>query len=208
VQDRAITGATPVALPENTFLIHDREYADFVIKLKYRFSTTKGNSGLQYRSKIDSERPYSVIGFQANVVTQDADRSFAMLWEERGRELLARCGERVVVVASPDPATKGFERNVSGTLADCEVIKSSVRPYPEWNEYVIVAYKTRLVHVLNGRVTIDITDEDADRHAKSGFFALQIHRGVPMRVQFKDLTVRMLASPPRWEAEYGVPDST
>lgn len=208
VQEGAITGTTAVSLPENTFLIHDGEFSDFVVRLKYRFSTEAGNSGLQYRSRPDRERPYSVIGYQANVVTQDADRSFAMLWEERGRELLARCGEKVVLRHSDDPALKGFERRVSGGLADCEGIRAAVRPYPQWNDYIIVAYKNRLVHILNGRVTIDVTDEDPDARAMTGFFALQIHRGLAMRVQFTDLQLRPLTSQPRWETEFGVPAAT
>ena len=167
-----------------------------------------GNSGLQYRSRPDRERPHSVIGYQANVVTQDADRSFAMLWEERGRELLARCGERVVLRDSADPAAKGFERRVSGSLAGCDEIRAAVRPYPQWNDYVVVAYGNRLVHILNGRVTIDVTDEDPDGRAMTGFFALQIHRGLPMRVQFTDLQLRPLTSQPQWETEFGVPKTT
>lgn len=208
VQEGAITGTTAIALPENTFLIHDGEFSDFVVRLKYRFSTEAGNSGLQYRSRPDHERPYSVIGYQANVVTQDADRSFAMLWDERGRELLARCGEQVVLRHSDDPTLKGFERRVSGSMAGCVEIRAAVRPYPQWNDYVIVAYKNRLVHILNGRVTVDVTDEDPDGRAMTGFFALQIHRGLPMRVQFTDLQLRPLTSQPQWDREFGVLDAT
>jgi hypothetical protein len=207
VEDGAITGQTAVALAENTFLIHEGDFADFEIRLKYRFSTTVGNSGLQYRSRLDNERSFSVIGYQANIVTQDADRTFAMLWEERARELLARCGERVVVVDSSDAASKGFERRNAGALASCDTIRAAARPYPEWNDYTIVAHRNRLVHILNGSVTLDVTDNDGDGRAMSGFFALQIHRGLAMRVQLKDIEVRALTSPPQWNARFGVPDS-
>jgi hypothetical protein len=149
VEDGAITGRTPIALTENTFLIHHGRFADFELRLKYRFLTPVGNSGLQYRSRPDRSRPYSVIGYQANVVTQNADRTFAMLWEERGRELLARCGETVRIVHSTDSATKGFERQLTVPAESCDAIRNDARPYPQWNDY---GWVTKRVTQLNRKI--------------------------------------------------------
>jgi hypothetical protein len=193
VEDGAITGRTTIALAENTFLIHQGRFADFEIRLKYRFPTPVGNSGLQYRSRPDRSRPYSVIGYQANVVTQNADRTFAMLWEERGRELLARCGETVRVVDSTDPSTKGFARQLTSPATPCDAIRNDARPFPQWNDYIIVAKGNRLMHWLNGRLTVDVIDDDADARSLDGAFALQIHRDIAMTVQFKDIEVRAYA---------------
>lgn len=192
VEDGAITGRTTVPLAENTFLIHAGSFSDFELRLKYRFLTPVGNSGLQYRSRPDRSRPYSVIGYQANVVTQNADRTFAMLWEERGRELLARCGESVRVVHSDDTAARGFERQFKSPAQSCDSIRNSARPYPQWNDYVVVAKGNRLVHWLNGSLTVDVIDDDADARSMEGAFALQIHRDIAMVVQFKDIEVRVI----------------
>jgi hypothetical protein len=194
VEDGAITGRTTVPLAENTFLVHSGRFADFEVRLKYRFLTPVGNSGLQYRSRRDRSRPYSVIGYQANVVTQNADRTFAMLWEERGRDLLARCGESVRVVRSADSATKGFERQLTSPARSCDSIRNNARPYPQWNDYVIVARGNRLTHWLNGSLTVDVIDDDTDARSTDGSFALQIHRDIAMVVQFKDIEVRALPS--------------
>ena len=47
----------------------------------------------------------------------------------------------------------------------------------------------------NGKVTLEVIDEDP-RAPREGQFALQIHRDMVMGVQFKDLEVRTLDSPP------------
>lgn len=62
------------------------------------------------------------------------------------------------------------------------VIKSE-----EWNVYTIVANGNQLTHIINGRVTVSVVDEDQSGSAKSGVLALQIHVGPAMVVQFKDI---------------------
>jgi len=45
-------------------------------------------------------------------------------------------------------------------------------------------------HFINGKQTIDVTDEDAAHAPKEGLLALQIHAGPAMVVQFKDLILK------------------
>ena len=89
VIDGAITGRTDIPLEENTYLIREGTFSDFEARLKYRFLTEIGNSGLQYRGRGIEGKPFVVRGYQANIVTTHADRTFAMLWEDEARELLA-----------------------------------------------------------------------------------------------------------------------
>jgi len=68
VEDEAIVGRTTADAPirNNTFLIwKDGELGDFRLQLEYRIEG--GNSGVQYRSKIDDAAKWIVGGYQAEI---------------------------------------------------------------------------------------------------------------------------------------------
>ena len=46
------------------------------------------------------------------------------------------------------------------------------------------------MHFINGKKTVDVTDLDAEKAAKSGILALQLHKGKNMTVQFKNIRLR------------------
>src|SRR5207247_1351662 len=49
-----------------------------------------------------------------------------------------------------------------------------------------------LQHFINGKPTVDVTDECEAKAAQSGVLALQIHAGQPMTVAFKNLRIKTL----------------
>ena len=53
----------------------------------------------------------------------------------------------------------------------------------------MVAKGNHLQHFINGKQTVDVTDETAEG-AKKGVLALQIHQGAPFTVQFKDIVLK------------------
>ena len=53
----------------------------------------------------------------------------------------------------------------------------------------VVAKGGHLQHFINGKQTVDVTDETAEG-AKKGVLALQIHAGAPFTVQFKDIVLK------------------
>jgi hypothetical protein len=58
---------------------------------------------------------------------------------------------------------------------------------------VVIAKGNHLQHFINGMQTVDVTDEQASKAAKSGVLALQIHVWPkPMTVQFKDIRIKTL----------------
>lgn len=181
VEDGAITGETRPEAPlaANSFLIWEGEMEDFELRLKFRIFS--GNSGVQYRSRELGD--FRVGGYQADI---DADGNWVgILYEEQGRGILARRGERVTLDAHG-------ERQVE-KLADfdAEEFAKSV-PSGEWHEFVIRAVGPHLVQSINGITTIELHDGDASRARTKGIIALQLHVGPAMKVQFKDLTVRPL----------------
>ena len=94
VKDGAITGQTTADNPTkgNTFLIwRGGKVADFELRLKFRM--VGGNSGIQYRSEDKGD--FVVGGYQADM---DAGMHFiGILYEERGRGILAKRGQKLVV---------------------------------------------------------------------------------------------------------------
>lgn len=189
VQDGAITGKTSnegeSKIKHNTFLVwKEGTVGDFELTLKYRIE--KGNSGVQYRSKElkPGENGPIVSGYQADF---EAGKTYSgILYEERGRGILAKRGEKTKIVAKEDG--KGHKVEVTGEVGKSDEIQAAIKD-EDWNDYKIVAKGNHLQHFINGKLTVDVTDEH-EGAAKEGILALQIHAGPAMVVQFKDLVLK------------------
>jgi mono/diheme cytochrome c family protein len=153
---------------------------------------------MQYRSRPDPGQNSSVSGYQANVVTPDAKERFEMLSDENARGVLALLGEKTDVFERNGK----IQRRVLGIVNPPEALYAAVKPYPAWNDYVVIAYGNHFVHAVNGFLAIDALDNDFDRRPGEGFFALQIHPGPPMGVQFKDIEVKDLTAPPDFTGQF------
>lgn len=189
VKDGAITGQTgpETNLKHNTFLVWKGGQVDD-FELRFRYRIVKGNSGVQYRSKVAEQGPQGPIvgGYQADF---EAGTTYSgILYEERGRGILAQRGQKVVV----RPAAGGKHKvEVTGSVGNSADIQATIQS-EQWNDYVVVARGNHLVHTINGRTTVDVTDEDAAHAAKSGVLAFQVHVGPPMTVQLKDVRLKKL----------------
>ena len=179
VQDGAITGQTT---PEkqtdpNTFLIwQGGTVADFQLDCDFRL--IGGNSGIQYRSEKKIE-PWVIGGYQADF---DAAGKYAgILYEERGRGILALPGEKVEI-------PPGGKKKVIGSVGEADDIRAALKK-EQWNHYTIIAKGNHLIHKINGVVTVEVIDNDVDNRSMSGLLALQVHKGPPMTVQFKNMVL-------------------
>jgi hypothetical protein len=198
VQDGAITGKSPEdpnkpgrsPLSHNTFLVwKGGTVSDFELRLQYRITSASGNSGIQYRSKVASEGPYGPIvsGYQADFET--GKTYSGILYEEKGRGILAKRGQQVVIKPADGDATK-HKVEVTGEVGSSDEIQATIKP-GEWNEYVIIAKGNHLQHFINGKKTVDVTDNQ-EKAASEGILAFQMHAGPPMTVQFKDIVLKTL----------------
>ena len=84
---------------------------------------------------------------------------------------------------------KDCKRQVAGSVGNSEEIQAAIKK-EDWNDYVIVARGNHLQHFINGKQTVDVTDECESKAAKSGVLALQIHVGGPMTVEFKNIRIK------------------
>lgn len=190
VKDGVITATATKEnpVPHNTFLIWKAgEASDFTLVLKYKMTPGDEkkftNSGIQYRSKVLDAEKFIVSGYQADF--EYGEKYSGILYEEKGRGILAQRGQQVVLKQGEKPAKPVIE--VTGTTGDSKEIQTSINK-DDWNEYKIVAQGNRVQHYINGKLTADVTDETAEA-PKTGVIALQMHQGPPMQVQFKDIVL-------------------
>ena len=185
VKEGAITGQTTKDNPTNgnTFIVfEDGEVGNFELRLKYRI--IGGNSGIQYRSKELGD--WVIGGYQADI--DSGDTFSGIVYEERGRGILAKRGEMTYIAPTDDGK---HQVEVIASLGNAEDIGSEIKK-EDWNDYRVIAYNRHLIHIINGRVTSQVYDYDADHAAASGLLALQLHAGPPMLVQFKDIRIKKL----------------
>ncbi|MBT7917658.1 MAG: DUF1080 domain-containing protein [Planctomycetaceae bacterium] len=183
VQDGAITGQTTKDKPTdgNTFIIYrGSQPSNFELRLQFRI--VGGNSGVQYRSK--EVKKWVVGGYQADF--DGAGNWTGTLYEERGRGVLAKRGNKVVIDENGKKIRVGATTNEQDILA--------VTKKEGWNDYTIIANGNHLTQILNGKVTIDVTDNQNSKAATEGLLALQLHAGPPMTVQFKNIQIREIAA--------------
>lgn len=191
VEEGAIVGQTTAKEPIklNEFLIwKEGEVADFDLRLQFRVSGGRANSGIQYRSKRMPEVGKWVAGgYQADI---DATNQYmGILYEERGRGILVNVAEKAEIRPTEDGK---WEKKIVGSLGKKDELLETVKP-EEWIDYQIVAKGNHLVHKLNGKTVVDAMDHDKEHAAKSGILAFQIHVGPPMKVEFKDIRLKNLA---------------
>ena len=159
----------------NTFLIWEGgNLGDFELTLKARVKGNN-NSGIQYRSKVLNAKTWSVGGYQMDM--HPAPNYLGMMYEERGRGIIAQRGENVIIDSEGKKTSKGKpDKEKKDNLAD-------------WNEFKISAIGNKLTHMVNGKVTVSIEDNENGKKATSGVIALQLHAGGPMRLEVKDISL-------------------
>ncbi|MDG1890680.1 MAG: DUF1080 domain-containing protein [Verrucomicrobiota bacterium] len=184
VRDGSITGQTTKENPTkgNTFIIWRAGTVDnFELRLQYRI--VGGNSGIQYRSRDHGN--WVVGGYQGDF--ESGNTFSGILYEERGRGILAQRGQLTAIHANGDK----HRVEVVGSLGESGDIQSHIKK-EDWNDYKIIADGHRFVHVINGRVTAIVVDHDEKNRRNRGVLALQLHAGPPMTVQFRDIKLRKL----------------
>jgi uncharacterized protein (TIGR03067 family) len=188
VKDGAIVGQTTTEHPitHNTFLIWTNgQVGDFELRCKFRITAQNdknfANSGIQYRSKVLDPKGWVVGGYQADM---EAGSTYTgILYEERmKRGIMATRGERVLWDTN-------CVKRVLGTMGTSDEIQAVIKKN-DWNDYLIRAEGNHLQHYINGRETVDVTDDCEAQRASSGVLALQLHQGFPMKVEFRDLELR------------------
>lgn len=184
VEDGAIVGRTSAEdpIPANSFLIWRQGVLDN-FELRFDYLIEGGNSGLQYRA-LERPRewgPHILGGLQADF--EDGTRHTGGLYGERSRRILARRGEKVQVGADGKPT-------VVGNVGDPDELQKSI-DMDGWNSFHVIARGNHYIHKINGQVMVDVIDNDPNAPT-SGLLGLQVHRGPPMTVRFRNILLKRL----------------
>jgi hypothetical protein len=163
VEDGAIVGGSlDTAVPRNEFLCTTKNYENFELKVKFKLVGDKAKANAGVQFRTKRiPNHHEVSGYQA-----DAGQDYwgALYDESRRNKVLAK------------PAK--------------EVIEKLVK-YDDWNEYVIHCEGPRIQLWLNGKQTVDYTEEDK-KVERSGVIGLQIHGGAKAKAYYKDITIQEL----------------
>lgn len=188
VEDGAITSQTTPekTLTQPNYLIwKGGEPGNF--DMRFEFRIIGGNSGVQIRSKLLPD--WDTNGYQADI--EDGTQWVGCLFEHT-RVALGLRGEKVVI-------DEDGTRHVTKVADPAELLKHIRRQ--EWNDYRILADGSDILLQINGATFTEVSDYQKDMAASSGVIGLQIHPGPPMKVQFRNLRIRMLKSEDEKENE-------
>ncbi len=179
VEDGCLTGKTDGPLRYNRFLTwRGGTLRNFEMRVQVKVSPG-GNSGLQYRG---TERPdlgeTVVTGYQCDVVAKRPDYN-GMLYEERGRRILAHSGEKVVIDPKGQPWVVGS-------------FPLKAFPPDEWHEYRVLAEGNHYRHWIDDIPTVDVIDLDENGRKLEGVLAVQVHVGPSMKIQYKNFYLKTL----------------
>ena len=166
------------------WLISDREFSDFELRLKVRgFRESKGNSGVQVRSRYDSDARW-LDGPQVDIHPPAPWRT-GLIYDE----------------------TREVKRWIFPSLRNWDIEASSGPKqwkwkYADegdgWNDLHVVCRGTNIQTVVNGIRIADLDgagllDDEAHRKHNvglAGHIALQLHTGDDLYIQYKDLLIR------------------
>jgi 3-keto-disaccharide hydrolase len=181
VEDGAITGKTTVKQPLDhaTYLFwRGGKLADFELRATYRFQGSFGNSGINFRSQQLPK--WDVKGYQADMET--GPNYSGILYECNQRAIMTQRGQKVVI-------DENGKRKVTA-LPDAPDYQKLIKPN-DWNEYTVIARGPEIVLKINGAVTSQVIDREIGKAAADGLITLQLHPGKPMKVQFKNIRIKV-----------------
>ena len=178
VKDGVIHGTTHENKTNgNTFLILDApEVEDF--HLVYEARCFGNNSGVMYRSKVVDDKKFVMAGYQCDL--HPKPEFCAMIYGEK-------MGKRGIIIKRGEK----MEIDEAGKKTVISKDKAGKVDITKWNTYEVICKGNHIIHKLNGKVAIDLVDNDKSKLLK-GSIGLQLHAGKPMKVDFRNIRLKRL----------------
>ena len=158
-----VGGSLTEKVPRNEFLRTDKQYTNFILKLKFKLAGTNGfvNGGVQIRSQPAKNPTNEMVGYQCDL----GEGYWGALYDESRRNK---------VLVKPDAAA----------------VTKALKP-GEWNEYLIRARGKLIEAAINGVKMFTYTEPD-DTLPQYGFIGLQVHGNGMTEASYKDITIQFL----------------
>jgi len=187
VQDGAITAFTAeegVTRRENTCLIWKGTVSDFVLRLSFRLrdviTEKPANSGVLYRSR--RVQNWQVRGYQCDL---HGPHTGSLILLEDDNDPRSMWGHSVVI----KPTSRRPILESKGAVTNPDRFKDIIK-IGDWNELEISAQGSRIVHKINGVVTLEAKDETVLAGAVPGLLAIELKRAT--NLQFKNIRLKRL----------------
>ncbi len=163
IEDGCIVGGSlETVVPRNEFLCTTKTFENFELKVTFKLVGDKEKANAGVQFRTKRiPKNHEVIGYQADV----GQGYWGALYDESRRNK---------VLAKPEK----------------ELIDKLVK-HDDWNEYVIRCEGPRIKLWLNGKLTVDYTEED-EKVERSGIIGLQIHGGAKAKAYYKNITIEEL----------------
>lgn len=161
-EESIVAGSLTEKVPRNEFLCTTKSYKNFELRLKYKLEGKEGF--VNGGVQIRSRRipdHHEMIGYQADI---GAGFDGALYDESRRNKVLA-----------------GPDKDLVAQLANAD----------DWNDYRIRCEGKRIRLWLNGKPTVDYTEDQADI-PDEGLIGLQIHGDGKTIIRFKDIQLETL----------------
>ena len=163
------------------YLVWKEELTDFELRCDYRMRT-KGNTGIEIRSRVDKTRKRPFEGYHADLGHVGIGRNILGAWDfhfGRRREHPCPRGTHLII----DENQKGTSRKIPGAVTLKDIKKR------DWNSVRIIAKGNSFQFFINGKPASSFVDNAKAGQLKSGWIALQLHdRG--MIVEFRNLRIK------------------
>ena len=158
-----VGGSLDKTVPQNEFLRSDKQYTNFILRVKFKLAGTNGliNGGVQIRSQPATKPTNEMVGYQCDL----GEGWWGALYDESRRNK---------VLTNPSP----------------ENVKKALKP-GEWNEYLIRARGKVIDTAINGILMVHYTEADATL-PQYGYIGLQVHGGGAAEVSYKDIDIQLL----------------
>lgn len=158
-----VAGSLKKQIPVNHFLVTEKEFGDFELKLKARLVGEGENAGVQFWSQRIPDH-HEVIGFQCDIGRSGGQSIWGALYDESRR--------RRMLYSVPMPTQHATD-------------------FDGWNELRILAKGNVITIWVNGALATQYYENEPPgvipRH---GRFGLQIHSGPPAEAWYKDIQIR------------------
>jgi hypothetical protein len=189
VRDGAIVGHG--SADRLSYLVwEDDHLRDFELTLRYRLPG-KGNTGIEIRSQPDLTGKRPLEGYHADLGHVGTGPHILGAWDfhfAKRREPPCPRGTQLVIDADGTPH--------SSTIPEALKV-ADIHPQ-RWNDVRLIARGNHFQFFINDKLASAFTDNIERGRLEEGAIGLQIHdKG--MRVEFKDIRLRRLASTPECE---------
>jgi len=148
---------------------------DFEIRTDFRLSKS-ANSGIQLRAEAVADRD---TGYQADM--NGGGNYVGFLYHPK-MHLIGGRGERVTLAEDGKKTSQRF--------ADAAELQKLYKS-EDWNSYRIVCKGPTITVYLNGALMTEVTDLRPDT-PRRGAITVQLHKGPPMKIEFRNLRIREL----------------